>query len=64
MIYAVQMGMVLMGLLPNMTLLTVFLLPLGHLGSILLESNFDKGVVIMLLHMWLMAVFMTIGVLL
>jgi len=62
MIYAVQMGMVLLGLLPNTTLLTVFLLPLGHLGSILLESNFDKGVMIFLLHMWLMAVFMTIGV--
>jgi len=63
MIYAVQMGMVLLGLLPNMTLLTVFLLPLGHLGSVLLESNFDKGVMIFLLHMWLFAVFMTVGVL-
>jgi len=64
MIYTVQVGMVLMGLLPNITLLTVFLLPLGHLGSVLLESNFDRGVMIVLLHMWLAAVLMATGVIL
>jgi len=52
-----------MGLLPNMTLLTVFLLPLGHIGSVLLESNFDKGVMILILHMFLFPVAMLLGVL-
>jgi len=64
MIYAVQMGMVLMGLLPSMTLLTVFLLPLGHLTGIILERNFDKGVMLMLLTMWLFALLAALGVLL
>jgi len=63
MIYAVQMGMVLMGLLPIMTLLTVFLLPLGHLTGIILERDFDKGVMLVLLVMWLFAVLASLGVL-
>jgi len=64
MIYVVQMGMVLMGLLPSMTLLTVFLLPLGHLTNIILEKDFDKGVMLYLLMMWLFAILMSLGVLL
>jgi len=64
MIYAVQMGMVLMDLLPSMTLLTVFLLPLGHLTGIILERDFDKGVMLMLLTMWSFALLMALGVLL
>jgi len=64
MIYAVQMGMVLMGLLPTMTLLTVFLLPLGHLTGIILERDFDKGVMLVLLTMWLFALLAALGVLL
>jgi len=64
MIYAVQMGMVLMGLLPNMTLLTVFLLPLGHLTGIILEKDFDRGVMLFLLTMWLFPVLMSLGILL
>jgi len=64
MIYSVQMGMVLMGLLPSMTLLTVFLLPLGHLTSIILEKDFDKGVMLYLLMMWMFAILMALGVLL
>jgi len=63
MIYAVQMGMVLMGLLPSVTLLTVFLLPLGHLTGIILERDFDKGVVLMLLVMWSFSILMSLGVL-
>jgi len=63
MIYAVQMGMVLMGLLPSVTLLTVFLLPLGHLTGIILERDFDKGVMLMLLVMWLFAALASLGVL-
>ena len=35
--------MVLMGLLPSMTLLTVFLLPLGHLTNIILERTLIRG---------------------
>jgi len=53
----------LMGLLPSMTLLTVFLLPLGHLTNIILEKDFDKGVMLYLLMMWLFAVLMALGVL-
>jgi len=64
MIYAVQMGMVLMDLLPAMTLLTVFLLPLGHLTGIILERDFDKGVMLMLLTMWFFALLAALGVLL
>jgi len=63
MIYAVQMGMVLMGLLPAMTLLTVFLLPLGHLTGIILERDFDKGVMLVLLVMWLFGILAALGVL-
>jgi len=64
MIYVVQMGMVLMGLLPSMTLLTVFLLPFGHLTNIILEKDFDKGVMLYLLMMWTFAILMALGVLL
>ena len=64
MIYVVQMGMVLMDLLPSMTLLTVFLLPLGHLTNIILEKDFDKGVMFYLLTMWLFALLAALGVLL
>jgi len=64
MVYAVQMGMVLMGLLPSVTLLTVFLLPLGHLAGVILEKNFDKGVMLSLLTMWFFAILMALGVLL
>jgi len=64
MIYVVQMGMVLMGLLPSMTLLTVFLLPLGHLTNIILEKDFDRGVMLYLLMMWMFAILMALGVLL
>jgi len=64
MIYAVQMGMVLMSLLPKMTLLTVFLLPLGHLTGIVLERDFDRGVMLMLLTMWGFATLAALGALL
>jgi len=63
MIYAVQMGMVLMGLLPSATLPTMFLLPLGHLTGIILERDFDKGVMLMLLTMWNFALLAALGVL-
>lgn len=63
MIYVVQIGMVLMGLLPAMTLMTIIMLPPGHLTSIILEKNFDKGVMLYLLVMWLFAVLMGLGVL-
>jgi len=58
-----QLGMVLMGLFPPETLATIFILPLAHITGILLDYQFNKGVMLALLTMWLYPVSSSLGLL-
>jgi len=59
-----QVGMTLMGWLPYATLLTIFILPLGHITGVWLDYQFDKGVLLALCTMWLYPLLASLGVLL
>ena len=56
-----QVAMVLMGWFPSETLTTIFILPLAHVTGVLLDYNFDKGVLLALVTMWLYATAAALG---
>ena len=47
-IYTIQVAMCLIGFLPVKTLFTAFLLPVVHITGIVLENDFDKGMLLFL----------------
>jgi len=62
--FTLQFGFILLGVLPAKTLLTLFVLPIAHVTSILLEYQFEKGIMLGLLCMWLYALLAALGTLL
>ena len=48
-----QASMVLMGWLPSRTLASIFVLPLAHVVGVLLDYDFERGVLLALVTMWL-----------
>jgi len=56
-----QMGFVLMGVLPAVTLIAVFILPVAHVVGILLDYNFQKGILLALLCLWLYPLLQSFG---
>jgi len=58
-----QVSMVLMGWFPSETLATILILPLAHIVGVLLDYQFDKGVLLALVTMWLYPTFASLGLL-
>lgn len=63
-VYTIQVGFTVMGLLPSAMLLTVLLLPFIHLTTLVLDTNFPKGMVMLLLSMFFYPLFATVGLIL
>jgi hypothetical protein len=61
--YTLQFAFILLGWLPAKTLLSILILPMGHVVGILLDYNFEKGVLLGLGCMWLYALLSAIGIL-
>ena len=59
-IVTMHFGMALMGLLPTSTLKTILLLPLYHFTGVLLDYQFERGVLLALLGMWLYPILMAV----
>jgi len=62
--YTLQFGFILLRLLPAETLLTLLMLPVAHVIGMMLDYRFEKGILLMLLAMWLYALLASLGVLL
>ncbi|MFQ6075880.1 MAG: hypothetical protein ACE5Z5_07080 [Candidatus Bathyarchaeia archaeon] len=58
-----QVGMILMGWFPSETLATVFILPLAYVTGVLLDYQFDRGVILALITMWLYGASASLGLL-
>ena len=63
-VYTIQMGFTVMGILPAAMLLTVVLLPFIHLTTLILDTNFPKGMLMLLFSMFFFPLVATIGLIL
>lgn len=62
-IFTMQTGFVLLGWLPNSTLISLFSLPVAHISGIFLDYDFEKGSLLLLLWIGLYFTFAGLGVL-
>jgi 1,4-dihydroxy-2-naphthoate octaprenyltransferase len=62
--YTLQFAFILLGWLPAKTLLSILILPIGHVVGIYLDYDFQKGVIMGLACMWIYAALSALGVLL
>lgn len=61
-IATLHLAFVLMGMLPQSTLLALLLLPLIHFTGVMLDYQFEKGVFLTLLSAWLYPIFMAVQI--
>jgi len=62
-VYTLMIGFVVANVMPSGVLLSLFLLPFAHIVGVMLDADFEKGVIAALLWIWLLPILCSVGVL-